>query len=734
MRKIWIIATAAAAVAFAGCNRETDAPAPEAGVFRATIETPSRVAFSDEGTFSWQEGDAIAVSTNAGFKTFTLASGAGSASGTFQGELVDVTSATVAVYPAAAAKDDATVTLPAEYAWKEGQTNAVMFCEQVSLTEVNSFKHLGGIIKITYSEIPADANALVFKAEAKITGDFAIADGKIAAGAGTDEVKVTFAAGSNPVAFYIPVPTGEYKFSVELQKDGAAVEGTKIATTNPIKVERKSLILMDPIGGVQAGATIRDFAEEFVKVIDIWEATVGEIKMHSSVDATPNAHYIPDETTITVGDKTYNTADMYETASRCYLLVRGYNGLDTENYGAGKIAALEGGAQAMSTTEIPATHDYTWGSAPYNELGTYDIATGQGSGNNGHLIKIVDGKAVHSQVDVTILDNQVMRALNYSHGKDISNMCTYPRDPITNYAGSFSAKRALLTYAFFFKYMLDNNLDKADGIGADVAIRSELFGDEAAPEPTPAQRDTTWLAEWWINDADKAKLNAHYAEEAKEPGTSLPNVAANAAGNGGQYVEPNKSGAGRIEFYNAIDKTEINPKARVKRTIGAMAITEFGTWIDDYWLMTANPSAPVAAGEDIMVFFAMRANSKNTPKYWLAEIKDGNEWKPLLPTKQATFNGKTFNYNVEVFFDIPNNSEVSTEVDATYTLTQSNSEIVVRITCMSLKMAGGTNDVPTIISDSVDGATENPVIMLVGERTNKNGKPVTRHTGIAILK
>jgi hypothetical protein len=53
---------------------------------------------------------------------------------------------------------------------------------------------------------------------------------------------------------------------------------------------------------------------------------------------------------------------------------------------------------------------------------------------------------------------------------------------------------------------------------------------------------------------------------------------------------------------------------------------------------------------------------------------------------------------------------------------------------MSLKMAGGTNDVPTIISDSVDGTTENPVIMLVGERTNKNGKPVTRHTGIAILK
>ena len=217
------------------------------------------------------------------------------------------------------------------------------------------------------------------------------------------------------------------------------------AVTNQLSFWDNSLFTAQG-GGEPAKATIKDFAKEFVKVIDIWNATVGEIKMHSSVDATPNAHYIPDDTTIKVGDKTYNTADMYETASRSYLLLRGYDGLDTENYGAGKIAALAGGAQAMSTTEVPATHDYTWGSAPYNELGTYDIATGQGTSNNGHLIKIVDGKAVHSQVDVTILDNQVMRATNYSHGKDISNMCTYPRDPITNYAGSFSAKRALLTY------------------------------------------------------------------------------------------------------------------------------------------------------------------------------------------------------------------------------------------------------------------------------------------------
>ena len=296
MRKTWIIACAAAAVALAGCNREFDAPVPGDGFLRATIETPSRVSFTDEGVFSWQAGDAIAVSTNAGFKTFTLQSGEGAASGVFDGDLGGVTSATVAVYPAAVAKDDATVTLPAEYAWAEGQSNAVMFCDKVSLTEVNSFKHLGGILKIAYAGIPADADALVLKAEAKITGDFTIADGVIAAGAGTDEVKVTFAAGSNPAAFYIPVPTGEYKFSVELQKAGAAIEGTQKATSKAIKVERKSLILMDPIAAGSASelkmeiATAEDFLD-FVANAKQYAAT-DEVKL--TADITLPETFAPD--------------------------------------------------------------------------------------------------------------------------------------------------------------------------------------------------------------------------------------------------------------------------------------------------------------------------------------------------------------------------------------------------------------------------------------------------------
>lgn len=219
-------------------------------------------------------------------------------------------------------------------------------------------------------------------------------------------------------------------------------------------------------------ATIKDFATAYVTILDVWENTVGTIDLLKGENYSggsynvSDAHYVPSTTTISVGGKTYNTADMYETALRSYLLVRGYNGLDLTNYGAGSIAALSGGAVRMSETLVPETHGYTWGANPYNET----------SGNGGYLHT---ASGTYHVATVDLLDNWAMRAMNYNSGKSITNMCTYPRSPqITTYSGSFSSMRALITYAFFFKYMLDNNLDKADGIGTDVIIRSELTGKE----------------------------------------------------------------------------------------------------------------------------------------------------------------------------------------------------------------------------------------------------------------
>ena len=237
-------------------------------------------------------------------------------------------------------------------------------------------------------------------------------------------------------------------------------------------------------------ATIKDFAKEYVKIIDVWEKNVGTINRlsawkvaeHGDKDVVENAHYIPNDTKITVAGKDFNIADMLETALRSYLLLRGWDGLETEKNGYGNIPTAT--PVAMSETEVPPTHEYSFGT-PLIE-----------SSNGGYLYKQVGDKQVFGQVDPLILDNWAQRSVNFQHGKNITNFCGYPRDPITNYGGCFSSGRALITYAFFFKYMLDNNLDKADGIAADVVIRSELFGLEtAAPAAVKITIDGD-MSEW----------------------------------------------------------------------------------------------------------------------------------------------------------------------------------------------------------------------------------------------
>ncbi len=224
--------------------------------------------------------------------------------------------------------------------------------------------------------------------------------------------------------------------------------------------------------------TIKDFAQEYVKIIKIWENNVGNINRLSAwelakptdEDVVEDANYVPAGTTIMVGNKSYNIADMLETAMRSYLLLRGFDGLETEKNGYGNIPAAT--PVAMSETEVPPTHQYSFGS-PLIE-----------TSNGGYFYKKDGDNKVYGQVEVKVLDNWAQRSVNYSHGQNITNFCGYPRDPINDYGGCFSSGRALLTYAFFFQYMLDKNLDKADALTGSEVIRTELFGIDTAPKPT----------------------------------------------------------------------------------------------------------------------------------------------------------------------------------------------------------------------------------------------------------
>ena len=237
-------------------------------------------------------------------------------------------------------------------------------------------------------------------------------------------------------------------------------------------------------------ATIEAFAKEYVKILDIWQkntATINFLTGEAAGDAAndvKDAHYVPSTTTITVAGQTFTTADMLETAERAYLLLRGYDGNATGVSGAGKFEKTT--TQTKITDMVPATHSYVWNTTPFNESGSTAVGNVV-TGNGGHLRmgdpKTADGVAC--QVKLDILDNFAQRHVNYGITRKglISNMCGYASSQLAGYYGTFCAQRALLTYAFFFKYMLDNKLADATGISADQIFRSEEFGDESTTAP-----------------------------------------------------------------------------------------------------------------------------------------------------------------------------------------------------------------------------------------------------------
>ncbi len=286
----------------------------------------------------------------------------------------------------------------------------------------------------------------------------------------------------NVVAWASFLPCTLTSLDVEITTDKAvytrSISGVSLEfrrnTRNALTVVMSSATRTE--AAASTGATIRDFAEQYVRLIDVWENTTGlinmvtgEAKNSDSTFDVKNAHYIPSATTITVGGTEYSTADVFELAMRSYLLLRGYDGNNTAKSGAGNIPALAGGSMS---TALPAVHSYVWGTNPYLETPS----------NSGHLLLGTKSSGKPCRVKINWLDNFAMRNVNFpmTRGKLISNTSSYVgRSDITGYYGGACPMRALITYAFFFEYLLNNNLEDATGIDAAQIFRSELFGDES---------------------------------------------------------------------------------------------------------------------------------------------------------------------------------------------------------------------------------------------------------------
>ena len=270
--------------------------------------------------------------------------------------------------------------------------------------------------------------------------------------------------------------------------------GSRSATITFTTATGKSKTVSVTQGASPTSATIREFITEYVKLIDIWMKNVGTVNFVTGIGANndsndiPNAHYVPDDTKIVLGEIEYNLADALELASRSYLLLRGYDGNDTKTYGRYLPMAKIDPAYTLDNN-LPETHSYTWGSYPYAER------------SNGGAFKMVTAEGEFELVKIDLLDDYSQRHTNFpGQGGAISNFCGYTGNYLAGYDGCCCAKRIMLAYAYFFKYMLDNNLSDATGISADQTFEAPLFGEnEAAPTIKAFAQEYVKFIDIWEN-------------------------------------------------------------------------------------------------------------------------------------------------------------------------------------------------------------------------------------------
>ena len=247
---VWL----AALLCLVGCTNEEIANAlVKKGSIQATFENnASRLAVGEGNALTWSEGDAFQMFNEAGNgSTWTLEGAGGEETGTFGGEELEGT-LKGAAFPASAVTslegNVLTMTLPEEVIFKEGICNLPMWASFESLDAAVSFKHLGALLKINFSEIPAGYNTLTVTADKPLAGVFTADLSKAepvlaAAEQGAEKsVKITFDASTSKQdkMFYLPLPVGEYaSIKVTIQGEDNLPELTIAEWANRTIVRKK---------------------------------------------------------------------------------------------------------------------------------------------------------------------------------------------------------------------------------------------------------------------------------------------------------------------------------------------------------------------------------------------------------------------------------------------------------------------------------------------------------------
>ncbi|MBO4263330.1 MAG: calcineurin-like phosphoesterase C-terminal domain-containing protein [Bacteroidales bacterium] len=189
---------------------------------------------------------------------------------------------------------------------------------------------------------------------------------------------------------------------------------------------------------IPEGNTIGGFATQFVRVLDVWNSSIGSVT--TAAGTFHAVHCLPAGQSIRFQDAELGKAEMLAVAMKA-----------TQRLAAG----------GTLSDEAPAPETCTYPEDPYREAVEFQA----------------DGLSL---ADLVALAGRQLSYVSENHA--FAESCDFPlEDTGTAVRGSCSVERALLTYARFFQHLLDGRI--VDGIAdacGDRRFSCDLYGMEAS--------------------------------------------------------------------------------------------------------------------------------------------------------------------------------------------------------------------------------------------------------------
>ena len=505
------------AVSVYSCTKDNNVTAQDEELrpvtLRACEEAGTKVGFDADGKFYWTKGDRIAVTTKSNktaFAELTLDGDcSGQASGTFTGRASSEPEG-YAFYPADRAEsmdgDKITFTYASTYAVQntdqtffvtpQGTGNS-FYAPMWGKIEDGSviFKHLGGVLCLKVDKMPSTDGKVIVTADQQLYGTYTVdlsgTEPVYETGTDASRNRVVFsftaAEEGNPGVFYLPLPVGTYS-NVTVRVQNADNSSNSQTTLESLTIARAGLYAQDIVTSyAQSVATIRDFAEEFVKCIPIWEKTIGKVDaegVHNTEKGTAweNVHFIPIETPSgnlygTSGNqydpkyedwkpficgKEYTSAQAWEIGVRALLdlvTLEGDEGIP--NMPSRNAGITLGDGVALSAAMSSATKNCKWGKTPWYE---YDASASLVT-YNGEAISTVGIDFIVAATTHHLGRGFVKNAWNASPLGYIGNFQQFGTDTaktivLDGYSGYISSMRELYILARVYEYILDNNISE----------------------------------------------------------------------------------------------------------------------------------------------------------------------------------------------------------------------------------------------------------------------------------